>query len=188
MSRIDLWAQRPMSLGERTLLRVHGPFARLAVVLSAVLMALVPMGASSTSQVAELDPEKVERGRYVVSISGCNDCHTSGFAQSAGNVPESKWLSGDSLGWKGPWGTTYPTNLRRLLASLSEDQWVHLARNMQSRPPMPWFNLRFMSDEDLRAIHHYVRFLGPSDDTVPDYVPPDREPPPPYVIYPSPPQ
>lgn len=127
----------------------------------------------------------MERGRYVISISGCNDCHTSGFAASGGQLPESKWLSGDSLGWRGPWGTTYPSNLRRLIAGLSEDQWVHLARNLQSRPPMPWFNLRFMSEDDLRAIHHYVRFLGPTDDPVPAYVPPEREPETPYVIFPA---
>lgn len=186
MSLFTFGAPCPISFRERGFANRHGHLPRLAAALGALLMALSSPTSTYATEAANLDPHKVARGRYVVSISGCNDCHTSGFPESGGSLPESQWLRGDSLGWKGPWGTTYPTNLRRLLAGLSEDQWVHFARNVQSRPPMPWFNLRFMSEEDLRAIHHYVRYLGPSDDPVPEYVPPDREPPPPYVLYPSP--
>lgn len=54
----------------------------------------------------------IERGRYLVKVGGCNDCHTAGYGMSAGKVPEKDWLQGDQLGWHGPWGTTYPTNLR----------------------------------------------------------------------------
>jgi hypothetical protein len=25
---------------------------------------------------------------------------------TGGNIPESQWLMGDKLGWRGPWGTT----------------------------------------------------------------------------------
>lgn len=49
-----------------------------------------------------------ERGRYLLKKSGCNDCHTPGYAQSGGAVPEKDWLTGDSLGWRGPRGTTHP--------------------------------------------------------------------------------
>ncbi len=188
MSRTFFRGPHPRCCGEEALRYVFRSRACLSAALGALLMASVPNSAGAALESSELDPAKVERGRYVISTSGCNDCHTSGFAQSAGNVPESNWLSGDSLGWRGPWGTTYPANLRRLIASLSEDQWVIFARNLQSRPPMPWFNLRYMSEDDLRAIHHYVRYLGPTDDPVPEYVPPEREPPPPYVVFPSPPQ
>ena len=60
----------------------------------------------------EPDSRQIERGRYLVKISGCNDCHTAGYAMTGGNIPESQWLMGDKLGWRGPWGTTYPANLR----------------------------------------------------------------------------
>ena len=59
----------------------------------------------------------IEHGSYLVTVGGCNDCHTAGYAESAGEVPESDWLQGDSLGWQGPWGTTYATNLRLQLAA-----------------------------------------------------------------------
>jgi len=127
---------------------------------------------------------QVDRGRYLVRVAGCNDCHTPGYAQGNGQIDEKQWLTGDSLGWKGPWGTTYPTNLRLFLGGLSEQQWLTHARSMQPRPPMPWFNVRAMSDEDLKAIYAYVRALGPGGARAPAYVPPGKEPTGPVVRFP----
>jgi len=50
----------------------------------------------------------VKVGRYLVVISGCNDCHTDGYLMTEGKVPEENWLTGSPVGWHGPWGTTYP--------------------------------------------------------------------------------
>lgn len=47
-----------------------------------------------------------------MKIAGCNDCHRPGYIQTGSKVPEKQWLTGDQLGWRGPWGTTYPGNLR----------------------------------------------------------------------------
>src|SRR4051812_45749301 len=102
----------------------------------------------------------VERGRYIAKVAGCNDCHTPGYAMTGGQVPEKNWLVGDGLGWQGPWGTTYPANLRLVLSGMTEDEWVRTAKNLRTRPPMPWFALRDMSEADLRAFHRYVRSLG----------------------------
>ena len=49
---------------------------------------------------------EIERGRYVVAISGCNDCHTHRFLLSGGKTPEKEWLTGSTMGWRGPWGTS----------------------------------------------------------------------------------
>jgi hypothetical protein len=35
------------------------------------------------------------------------------------------------------------------------------------RPPMPWFNLRDMSDADLRAMYRFIRELGPKGQRAP---------------------
>jgi len=124
----------------------------------------------------------IERGRYLVRIGGCNDCHTPGYTVRNGQVPETRWLVGDSLGYSGPWGTTYPANLRRYLSTMDVDTWVEQARTLETRPPMPWFNLRAFSEADLRAIYKYIRSL-PSDDTpVPEYVPPGQRPQTPYLV------
>ena len=141
----------------------------------------------SDTRAQSIDPQAVDRGRYLVTIAGCNDCHTPGFMQSDGETPEALWLTGDAFGWRGPWGTTYAPNLRILVQNLTEDQWVMLAKNLRARPPMPWFNLNRMKEEDMRAVYQYIRHLGPGGKPAPDYVAPDREPPPPYALFPPPP-
>lgn len=129
----------------------------------------------------------VERGRYLAKVAGCNDCHTPGYAMTGGQVPEKDWLVGDRLGWKGPWGTTYPANLRVLLARMSEDDWVKYAHAVQTRPPMPWFALRDMSEADLRAFHRFVRSLGEAGEPAPGYLAPGQEAHGPVVTFPAPP-
>jgi mono/diheme cytochrome c family protein len=141
-----------------------------------------------TSEAKAADPS-VQRGRYLVRIGGCNDCHTPGYTAKAGQVPEDQWLTGASLGFSGPWGTTYPSNLRRQLGAMDEDSWVRFASTIKTRPPMPWFNLRDMREDDLRAMYRYVRSLPPSDRPVPGYVPPGRRPTTPHIVMtPRPPQ
>lgn len=130
----------------------------------------------------------LERGRYLVKIGGCNDCHTPGYVQSGGKVPENQWLKGDVLGWRGPWGTTYPANLRLKLQQLSEEQWVKFAKTAELRPPMPWFNLHAMTAQDLRAVYRFVKHLGPTGEAAPAYLPPGQEPQGPYVQFPAPPK
>jgi mono/diheme cytochrome c family protein len=140
------------------------------------------------TQVAGFDMKQVDRGRYLSRMAGCNDCHTQGYMQSEGKVPEQEWLLGDNFGWRGPWGTTYPSNLRLFVNGMTEDQWVDLARSLKARPPMPWFNLNKMEEEDLKALYQFIRYLGPGGQAAPAYVPPDQEPSPPFALFPSPPQ
>jgi mono/diheme cytochrome c family protein len=134
---------------------------------------------------AEPSPEAA-RGKYLVQITGCNDCHTAGYAMAGGAVAESEWMTGDTLGWRGPWGTTYAPNLRLSAATKSEAEFVTLARS-PLRPPMPFFNLRAMTDADVKAIYAYLKHLGPAGKPAPAYLPPGQEPPGPYVTFPAPP-
>ena len=131
------------------------------------------------------DEGQIKRGRYVVMIGGCNDCHTAGYAPNGGKVAEKDWLLGDALGWNGPWGTTYATNLRLYMQDLTEDQWLKKARKLTARPPMPWFNVQAMSGADLRAMYRYIRSLGPAGKPAPSYLPPDKTPPQPFVAFPK---
>ena len=134
------------------------------------------------------DMKTVERGRYLLRSSGCNDCHTAGYAPSEGKTPEELWLTGDTFGWRGPWGTTYASNLRLFANQLTEEQWVAMAKTLKRRPPMPWFNLNAMTAEDLGAMYQFLRYLGPAGTPAPAYVPPDQEPSGPYATFPAPPQ
>jgi mono/diheme cytochrome c family protein len=121
-----------------------------------------------------VDQKLLERGRYVAATSGCNDCHTVAYPESGGKVPVNDWLTGNPVGFNGPWGTTYPANLRLLVQTLSEQQWMAKAR-AEMRPPMPWFSLRDMKDDDLRAVYQFIRSLGAKGEPAPAYVPPGQK-------------
>lgn len=128
---------------------------------------------------------QAQRGRYLVLIAGCNDCHTAGYAQTGGKVPEQDWLAGDSIGWNGPWGTTYAINLRLFVKDMTAAQWLATVRSTVSRPPMPSIALRTMTDDDLLGIYHYIRSLGPAGKAAPAYLPPGSKPATPVVRFPE---
>jgi mono/diheme cytochrome c family protein len=153
----------------------------------AIALLAVAVSCPVYSQEKKGDP-MVERGRYVVLIGGCNDCHTAGYAPSGGKTPEAEWLLGDGLGWNGPWGTTYATNLRLSFSKMSEAEWVKQAKSLSARPPMPWFNVRAMTERDLRALYRYVKTLQPVGKPAPEYLPPGKTPPEPTVKFPAPPK
>jgi len=135
------------------------------------------------AQAAQPDASaSLARGRYLVQVGGCNDCHTPGYGESAGKVAEADWLVGSAVGFQGPWGTTYPANLRLVADRMTEAQFVARARS-EMRPPMPWFNLRAMTDSDLRAMYRYVRSLGPKGVPAPSYASPGEKVATPYIVF-----
>lgn len=138
------------------------------------------------AHVEAADP--IQAGKYLIMIGGCNDCHTPGYDQKRGRMPEADWLTGSPVGFKGPWGTSYPANLRLTVGMMSEDKWVEMMRTRQARPPMPWLAVNAMSDDDLRAVYKYIRSLGPKGEKAPDYLPPGAEPKGPVVTFPAPPE
>lgn len=150
---------------------------RTATCVGSLVLALF-----STSSFA--NDHAIERGKYLVKIAGCNDCHTPGYLMSAGKVPEELWLTGDTFGWRGDWGTTYATNLRSRMQELTEAEWLAYAKSLKARPPMPWFTLNEMKGDDLKAIYQFVRHLGPGGKASTPFVPPGQEPNPPFALFP----
>ena len=61
-------------------------------------------------------------------------------------------------------------------------QWIARARS-EMRPPMPWFNLAAMTDDDLKAMYRYVRSLGPKGTPAPDYAAPGQAVNTPYFVF-----
>ena len=112
---------------------------------------------------------------------GANDCHTNGYLATEGDVPETEWLLGSPVGWRGPWGTTYPPNLRLTVQDMTEDEWVTIMRTRKALPPMPWMNINQMAEADMRALYAYVQSLGPAGERMPAALPPDQEPTTPYL-------
>src|SRR5262245_45512536 len=130
-------------------------------------------------------PSAIERGRYLVVIGHCNNCHTAGYTAASGKIPEDRWLMGNPIGWRSKKGTTYAINLRLYVHNLSEEGWIHVARTAQSRAPMPWWSLRDTNDDDLRAMYRYIRSLTPLGEPAPSFLPPDQVPPRPYQQLPD---
>jgi len=133
------------------------------------------------------DAQLLARGEYLVRIAGCNDCHTPGYAETGGAVPKSQWLVGSPLGWSGPWGTTYPANLRLKLQEMDEAAWLGYSASLHTRPPMPDFAVRTMDENDRRALYRFVRSLGAAGQPAPAYLAPGTPPRMPYVQWVLPP-
>jgi mono/diheme cytochrome c family protein len=137
------------------------------------------------------DEVSIERGAKIAITHGCHDCHTKGYVTSDGNFDPSLALKGTSIGWRGPWGTTYALNLRLTIAekAKTEDEFVQFAKTFKTRPPMPWFNVNAMEESDLRALFRYLKSLGEPGEQVPAAVGPDEEPKTPYLLLaPTPPK
>ena len=126
------------------------------------------------------DADLLARGEYLVRIAGCNDCHTPGYAERQGDVAKTEWLVGSPLGYSGPWGTTYAVNLRSRLADMDEAQWLDYSATLRTRPLMPDFALRAMTEDDRRALYRFIRSLGPGGGETPAYLPPGQKAPAPY--------
>jgi len=124
-----------------------------------------------TAAMADTTDPMVARGRYLVEIGGCNDCHSPGYAESNGQLPEQAWLQGSAVGFSGPWGVSYPGNLRRLVDGVNEEVWLQRIQ-AGGLPPMPWKALQTMTEDDRVAIFRYVRTLGPAGEWPPAAQPP----------------
>lgn len=156
---------------------------------AALILFLTAGAIESFSQTTPGQEKDLARGEYLVLIAGCNDCHTPGFAESGGSLARGEWLTGDRLGWRGPWGTTYPTNLRIYMADISEEGWVKKSRLLKSRPPMPWWVLHTLKDEDTRAMYRFIKSLGRKGQVAPSHVPANQEPRTPHILFvPQPPR
>lgn len=131
---------------------------------------------------AQPDAASIARGRYLVATSGCNDCHTAGYAEAGGKIAPSDWLLGTPVGFRGPWGVSYPANLRLTVQSVTEEEWLKFAR-IERLPPMPWFNLRDMNDDDLRSMYRFIRSLGAKGTRMPAPLAPNANVGTPYIQF-----
>ncbi|HEY1728842.1 MAG TPA: hypothetical protein VGG22_10745 [Candidatus Baltobacteraceae bacterium] len=123
----------------------------------------------------------IERGKYLVRFGACNDCHTPGWRETFGKVPVSKWLIGSNVGFRGPWGTIYPANVRQRFTQITEDEWLAMVRTREGPAPMIWHDLRVLSLNDQRAIYRFVRSLGSAGPPTLQDVPAQVEPKTPYI-------
>lgn len=131
----------------------------------------------------------VERGGYLVGITGCHDCHspklegmTPDPALALSGRPSTTPLpsatdgeihaSLDLTAWTGPWGFSVASNLtpdpatgigtRYTEAAFMETMRTGMKPNgTHVQPPMPSEVYQNMTDDDLRAIFAYLQTIEP---------------------------
>jgi mono/diheme cytochrome c family protein len=153
--------------------------------------------------------EQIARGKYMVTIGGCHDCHTPWVPQANGipgpdmsralsghpqdfKITEPNQFKSDRWGYagaatntafSGPWGVSFAANLTpdKMTGTgiWTFDIFKNTIRNGRHwgvarplLPPMPWFNYREMTDEDLEAVFVYTRTLKPISNQVPEPISP----------------
>ncbi|GGB78765.1 cytochrome c [Marinobacterium zhoushanense] len=148
------------------------------------MKALIPLAMSvliiSTGVAAQPATDELDRGRYLIEVGGCNDCHTPGYSQSMGKTAEQDWLLGSDVGFAGPWGVSYAANLRLTADAMTLQQWLDRI-SAGGLPPMPWPALQAMTEKDKSALFHYIRDLGAKGNASPAALPPGAVITTPYV-------
>jgi mono/diheme cytochrome c family protein len=132
-----------------------------------------------------LGDAQTERGKYLVSLGGCNDCHTPGVF--LGKPDFSRRLGGSEVGFEIPGlGVFYGPNLtpdkETGLGNWSAQDIVKAIRTGQRpdgrelAPIMPWQGLSVLTDDDARAIAAYLQSLPPVKNKVPGPFGPNETP------------
>src|SRR5260221_11111365 len=133
---------------------------------------------------------QIERGKYLVGITGCHDCHSpklpggmkpvpdlilSGRPQTTkvpSGAPGEVHASEDLTAWTGGWGTTVASNLTPDPATglgmrYTEAKFLATMRSGKKpegvavMPPMPVDVYVNMKDDDLKAIYAYLKTIKP---------------------------
>ena len=142
-------------------------------------LALLVSGCDSLTQTGvneEAPADPVERGRYLVSFAGCNDCHTPGYF--FGMPDMSRMLAGSEVGFEIPGmgvfhGPNLTPDMETGLGSWTEEQII-TAFTTGKRPDgrelvpiMPWRAFANLTAEDKTAIAAYLKSLPPVSNKVP---------------------
>jgi mono/diheme cytochrome c family protein len=149
--------------------------------LCALAACLLVSGAAFAASGSTTHQKALERGKILVGYGGCNDCHTPGWAEQGGQAPRDMLLTGGGMNFQGPWGTTYAPNLRLYVQKMTAKQWIAKLRSLKSRPAMPWWTFRYLSDKDLTDMYAYIHSLGPAGRPTHEWVAPGRIAPAPYL-------
>jgi mono/diheme cytochrome c family protein len=130
-------------------------------------------------------PDPIERGRYLVTVMACTDCHTPGYL--LGMPDMARFLGGSQVGFEIPGlGVFHPPNLtpdpETGLGNWTEAQIVTALTmgvrpdGRQLAPAMPWMHYASLAAEDAMAIAVYLKSLPAVVNKVPGPFGPNEMP------------
>ncbi|MBB6612161.1 c-type cytochrome [Pontibacter sp. Tf4] len=142
------------------------------------------MPATPANKINTVAEDQLSRGKYLVTIASCNDCHTPA---EKGTPIAGKELAG-GFEFKLPSGTLRSTNItpdkETGIGNWTEQAFVnrfkqHLDPAVANRKLgpndfntiMPWAMYAGMKEEDLRAIYQYLRTIEPKKNKVERFTP-----------------
>lgn len=125
---------------------------------------------------AMADDPQIARGKYLVTISGCNDCHTPGYF--LGNPDMSRFLGGSDVGFEIPGqgvfvGSNITPDKKTGLGSWTREQIVKAIQGGERpdgrilAPIMPWHAFATLTADDAVAIAVFLESLNPVSNQVP---------------------
>ena len=134
-----------------------------AMTLSATLAALGSLPSPTLA-----DEAQVARGRYLVIIAGCSDCHTPGALIGAPDMK--RYLAGSDIGFSIPGqgvfvGQNLTPDKETGIGSWTSEQIITAIRTGKApdggalSPVMPYPALSHLTDEDAQAIAAFLKSL-----------------------------
>lgn len=91
-------------------------------------------------------------------------------------------MAGDLTAAAGPWGVSFASNLTpdgtglgnwnfdAFRRAMREGKYKGIENSRPLLPPMPWFNFKHMTDDDLESIYEYLRTIKPVENLVPQAI------------------
>jgi mono/diheme cytochrome c family protein len=150
----------------------------------ALLGALTSVFLSLAGANAHAADPQVDRGKYLVAIGGCTDCHTPGHF--LGQPDTSRYLGGSDVGFGSPMGVFVGPNLtpdkETGLGNWTAQQVVTAittGKRPDGRmlaPMMPWRGLSVLTTPDALAIAAFLKSLPPVSNKVPGPFGPNEPP------------
>jgi mono/diheme cytochrome c family protein len=152
----------------------------LCFLATASILALVGFQSAAHAQNAQ-----VERGKYLVTLGSCTDCHTPGYF--FGKPDMSRHLGGSEVGFELPGlGVFYGPNLTpdkaTGLGNWTDAQIVAAIRTgkrpdgRELAPIMPYHAFAALTDPDVQAIVAFLRTIKPVSNKVPGPFGPSEKP------------
>lgn len=126
--------------------------------------------------VATADDAQITRGKYLVTLGGCNDCHTPGYF--FGEPDMSRFLGGSDVGFEIPGqgvfiGRNITPDKETGIGSWTLEQIVTAIQTGERpdgrilAPIMPWHAFAELTADDAMAIAAFLQSLTPVNNHVP---------------------